>query len=61
MIVVKALALIVAGLVMLLMVHHVLRQVEAARVRVRASTRPSSRPAAKLRQDPRTGIYYPED
>jgi hypothetical protein len=60
MVVLKALMFLIAGLLSLLAMRHVMREMEA--VKVRARSRPDHRPqqARKLRQDPRTGIYYPE-
>ena len=60
MVVVKFVLMIVAGLVSLLAVRHVMREMQA--VKVKASHR-QARPQGirRLRQDPRTGVYYPED
>lgn len=60
MVVVKFVLMIVAGLVSLLAVRHVMREMQA--VKVRANRRPSHQHGIRrLRQDPRTGIYYPEN
>lgn len=61
MVVLKALTVIVFGVLSLLALRHVMRQVEAARVKVRASRSRDPRAMQRLRQDPRTGIYYPVD
>jgi hypothetical protein len=60
MVVLKALMFLIAGLLSLLAMRHVMREMEAVKVRARSG--PDHRPqqARKLRQDPRTGIYYPE-
>ncbi len=59
MVVLKVLTVIVLGVLTLLAFRHVMRQVEAARVRVKARTPRDPRAVKRLRQDPRTGIYYP--
>jgi hypothetical protein len=57
----KAITVAVAGILTVLAVRRVLREIEAAKVRVRAATKPRNSRVTRLRQDPRTGIYYPED
>ncbi|WP_373502588.1 hypothetical protein [Aestuariivirga sp.] len=59
MLVLKAVTVLIAGLLSLLAVRHVMREMQA--VKVKATTR-QARPQQmrRLRQDPRTGIYYPE-
>ena len=60
MVVLKAVTLLVAGLLSLLALRHVMREMQA--VRVKATTRPlRPQQMRRLRQDPRTGIYYPAD
>jgi hypothetical protein len=60
MVALKALSLLVAGLLSLLAVGFMVREMQA--VKVKARTRPASpRHMRRLRQDPRTGVYYPED
>ena len=61
MVVLKALTVIVFGVLTLLAFRHIMRQVEAARVKVRARAQREPRPVQRLRQDPRTGIYYPAE
>lgn len=61
MVVLKALTVIVFGVLTLLAFRHVMRQVEAARVKVRAHRPRDPRAVKRLRQDPRTGVYYPVD
>ena len=56
----KIVVMLVAGLLSLLAIRHLTREMQA--VKVRSNTR-SLRPrqTRRLRQDPRTGIYYPEN
>ena len=61
MFVLKAVTIVVAGILTLMAARHVMREMEAAKVRVRASRRRDPRAVTRLRQDPRTGVYYPED
>ena len=60
MVVLKALTLAAVALLTLFLMLFIVRQTEAVKARVRSRTprRPSLR---RLRQDPRTGVYYPED
>jgi hypothetical protein len=59
MVVLKALSLVVAALMSLLAVSFMVREMQA--VKVKARTRPQApRQMRRLRQDPRTGVYYPE-
>jgi 1-acyl-sn-glycerol-3-phosphate acyltransferase len=59
MVVLKALSVFVAGLLSLLAVGFMVREMQA--VKVKAKTRQTREPQLRrLRQDPRTGIYYPE-
>lgn len=60
MVVLKALSLLVAALLSLLALGYMAREMQAVKVKARA--RQTARPtqARRLRQDPRTGIYYPE-
>ena len=61
MVVLKAITVLVAGLLSFLAIRQVMREMQA--VKVRATTRQAPRPHGRirLRQDPRTGIYYPEN
>lgn len=59
MVALKALSLIVAGFLSLLAVGFMVREMQAVKVKSRARQAPQPR-ARRLRQDPRTGIYYPE-
>jgi len=59
MVALKALSLVVAGFLSLLAVGFMVREMQA--VKVKARTRQNRQPdMRRLRQDPRTGIYYPE-
>ncbi len=59
MVALKALSLVVAGFLSLLAVGFMVREMQAVKVitRSRQNRQPDMR---RLRQDPRTGIYYPE-
>ena len=59
MVVLKALSLLIVAFLSLMAASLVMRQMQA--VRVKATARPN-RPQQmrRLRQDPRTGVYYPE-
>ena len=61
MVILKIGMMLIAGLLSLLAIRQVMREMQA--VRVRATTRQAPRPHGRirLRQDPRTGIYYPEN
>ncbi len=56
----KILTVIVVGLVTFRMLKLMLGVMQASRVQVRAERQPE-KPGTRLAQDPRTGIYYPED
>jgi hypothetical protein len=59
MVVLKALSVFVAGFLSLLALGFMVREMQA--VKVKARTRQTREPQRRrLRQDPRTGIYYPE-
>ena len=59
MVVLKALSLIVAGLLSVLALNVMMREMQAVRVKARSA--PPPRPQVRrLRQDPRSGVYYPE-
>lgn len=61
MVVLKIVTVIVAGVLSLLALRRLMGERDAARARVR--TKPAERPrnVTRLRQDPRSGIYYPEE
>lgn len=60
MLLLKAVTVVIAGVLTALAVKHVMGEVEAAKARVRVKTADARRPVTRLRQDPRTGVYYPE-
>ena len=60
MVVMKALSVLVAGLLSFLAVGFMLREMQAVKVKARAR-QPQYRQTRRLRQDPRTGVYYPVD
>ena len=61
MLVLKLLSVVAAALLSFIAAHLVLRELQAKAVRVKASSRQQRQPQVRrLRQDPRTGIYYPE-
>ena len=60
MVILKAITVLVVGLLSFLAIRQVMRQMQAVKVRATSYTpRPPNR--VRLRQDPRTGIYYPEN
>ncbi len=61
MVFVKAITVLIAGLLSLLAVRHVMREMQAVKVRTQSRQARSPRSHIRLRQDPRTGIYYPEN
>jgi hypothetical protein len=56
----KALTIAVAGILTAAVIKQVMDGLNAAKVRVAAKRPASPRAVTRLRQDPRTGIYYPE-
>lgn len=60
MVALKALSVIVAGILSLLAVGFMVREMQAVKVKARARQTPQPRRTQRLRQDPRTGVYYPE-
>lgn len=58
--VLKTLSLIAAGLLSFLAARLVVREMQAARVKA-GSRRAGPVRMRRLRQDPRTGVYYPEN
>ena len=61
MLVVRALTVLVAGVVTFFALKRILGEHDAAKVKVRAEQPGNPRKATRLRQDPRTGVYYPEE
>ena len=59
MVVLKTLSVIAAGLLSLLVARLLVREMQAVRVKANSRQAPP-RTMRRLRQDPRTGIYYPE-
>jgi 1-acyl-sn-glycerol-3-phosphate acyltransferase len=61
MVILKVLFLLVAGLLSLLAMRHVVREMQAVKVRSQnPRAQRYNRSHVRLRQDPRTGVYYPE-
>jgi len=61
MFVLKALTVVIAGWLTYLAVSRVMGQLDATRAHARVKPQQRRTPAKRLRQDPRTGIYYPEE
>ena len=61
MVALKLLTMLVAGVLGLLAIRHMMRELDAAKVRVKADRPQQPRSPTRLRQDPRTGVYYPEN
>jgi hypothetical protein len=61
MIFVKAVTVLVAGVLTVLTLRSVMGRLQAARARVNPKTPRQPGEMTKLRQDPVTGIYYPEN
>lgn len=60
MFVLKLLTVLPTVILTLPSIRHMMRQMEAAKVRVHTRQQAPSA-TTRLRQDPRTGIYYPEN
>lgn len=61
MVVLKVLSLIVAAVLSLMAFRLMMREMQAVKVKARARRPQDVRQLRRLRQDPRTGVYYPED
>lgn len=62
MIVLKVLFLVAAAVLSLVAIRFMMRETQAVKVKARAPHRPQhARHLRRLRQDPRTGVYYPEE
>jgi len=61
MLLVKTIAVVAAAVLSVAALARLMAQFNAARATARVRTRPAPRAMTKLRQDSRTGIYYPED
>jgi hypothetical protein len=57
---IKLLAVVVAGVLTVLTIRRIMQQLSAARVKAKVERPASPRAVTRLRQDPRTGVYYPE-
>ncbi|MGH6855465.1 MAG: hypothetical protein ACREDX_04830 [Aestuariivirga sp.] len=57
----KIVTLMLAGLVTLLALRLVAAALNGAGVKVKAKQPESVKPVTRLAQDPRTGVYYPEE
>jgi hypothetical protein len=58
MIFVKTVSIILAGVLALVTIRQMLGAKQPAKARVQPDSRPNR--VTRLRQDPRTGVYYPE-
>ena len=56
----KALTIAVAGILTAAVIKQVMDGLNAAKAKVAVKRRVDPRAVTRLRQDPRTGIYYPE-
>jgi hypothetical protein len=56
----KLLTVIVAGILTIVTLKGIFEQLRAHKARVTARNPDPSRTVTRLRQDPRTGVYYPE-
>lgn len=57
----KFMTLAVAGILTIAIFKRVMDAVKASRVQVKSQPPSDARKVASLRQDPKTGIYFPED
>jgi hypothetical protein len=57
----KLLTVLVAGLLTFLTVRRLLDHFARRRITVRAQPAPPRRAITRLRQDPESGVYYPEN
>ena len=56
----KVLTIVVGGLLTFITMKRVMTEMRA-RVRVKPNKHTRARAVTRLRQDPRTGVYYPEE
>ncbi len=61
MVILKALMFVIAGILSLLAMRHMMREMQAVKVKAKAQSSRGQPQMRKLRQDPRTGVYYPEN
>ena len=55
----KLVTIVVACVLTVLTVHKIMQQLSASAAKVKVAP-PARRTVTRLRQDPRTGVYYPE-
>ena len=61
MVVLKVLFLVAAAVLSLVAIRFMMRETQAVKVKARAHRPQHARHLRRLRQDPRTGVYYPEE
>ncbi len=61
MVVLKLLFLVAAAVLSVLAFRFIMREMQAVKVKARARHTQDARRLRRLRQDPRTGVYYPEE
>jgi hypothetical protein len=61
MVVLKLLFLVAAAVLSVLALRFMMRERQAVKVKARARNPRDLRRLRRLRQDPRTGVYYPEE
>jgi hypothetical protein len=57
---IKLLAVVVAGVLTVLTIRRIMQQLSLARVKAKVERPSAPRAVTRLRQDPSTGVYYPE-
>jgi hypothetical protein len=57
----KLLTVALAGVATTMFVRRIMGELESARIKVKASQPQSGQVIRPLRQDPRTGVYYPAE
>lgn len=55
----KTVAVLLAGVLTIVTLRRIMAAIEAAKAQVKPVQNPP--PLTRLRQDPRTGVYYPEN
>ncbi len=61
MLLVKVVTVVIAGVLTALTARRLLSEMNAAKARVNAKAQRQPASITKLRQDPRTGVYYPAE
>ena len=61
MLIVRALSVLVAGVLTVFALKRMMAGLDTAKVRVNPQQASRRRKVTRLRQDPRTGVYYPEE